>query len=230
MGAGHSTSRANAVLDLMSKTMVQVQSACIAEARDQALIQVGRAKNFTMLNDHINQSATAAASCSSKTHVDVGDAGIQNQLKEQLNAMFSGTNGNGATSSSIAEEISKSITKKTISSCVAQSVNVFKAEFGKVGGDFNVNNFNLNQVAESEIKKCIMNSDVKVGNVPLMEYLKTNLNGLDINPGISAPGSDETIRCELIKPYKTATYASVSIAFIILFICLVAAIILLLTK
>lgn len=228
MGARQSTTRANAVLDLMSKTMVQVQSSCIAEARDQALIQVGRAKNFNMLNDHINQAAKATASCSSKTNVGVGDTGIQEELKKQLNAMISGSNSSGATSSSVVNQISESITKKTVSSCVAQSVNVFKAEFGKVGGDFNVNNFNLNQVAEAEIKKCIMNSDIKVGNVPLVTYLNKNLEGFDINPGISAPGSDETILCQMVKPYKMATYSVVGITFLVLLACVIAAVILLL--
>lgn len=222
MGGHHSRPerKLNAVVNAMASTIVNSQSNCLSDAKNQVMIKFGKVTGTAIVkNVKIQQIASAQASCDFETSVEIGS--ILPPLQSMLDTVIQQTKGvDSKDKSSIVDNISRSVTKNMVTSCLATAVNSFSLDVGKVGGNVDIENLNMYQYAHTSIQNCLLSNNTKVGDTSLSNYITDNLGPYDINDPFGNP-----VVCNEAEKWTQYMYIAVGAAVIILLAFVIAAIV-----
>ena len=205
----------DAIVDLIASTIVEVNSNCMAVAANRVQIEIGKAKAVEFNNTTINQVAEAEVSCQQNATVQAGMQDIQRTLKEKLDAIVQESKnvkqskGRSVSKAKFIERLTESINVPVVDSCVSNAVNSYKLQIGETDARVRFLNFNIEQFARSEIKKCLSTQNVKVGEVPLVQFLENEL------PQFEVALPEEQVCPKVRETYQTAYIVGGSTAAII---------------
>jgi hypothetical protein len=205
----------DAIVDLIASTIVDVKSNCMAVAINEIQIEIGEAKAVKFVNTTINQVADAALSCQQNATVQAGMQDIQKILKEKLDEILQNSKNmtqskeNSVSKAKFIERLTNSFTMPVIDGCVTNAINSYKFRIGETDAPVLFLNFNLEQFARSEIKKCLSTQNIKVGDIPLVDFLENEL------PQFEVALPEEEACPEVRETYQTAYIVGGSTAAII---------------
>lgn len=182
---GNTSSRyVQAVLDLVSSTIVRINQSCLASARNSVLIEVLGASNVLVRNLTITQTAAASVDCQFTNNVSVAStiAGVERMLDD----LIAQANASGATKSTggifnsskdtvkVTNRIANALTQDLINTCLAEAVNEFRLQIKRTKGNVTIHDIDIFQMATARVQKCIKTATVQVAGatVPLPEYIE----------------------------------------------------------
>lgn len=217
MGAGSSKRTVDAVLNMISEVSVNTSSTCLAEAENRVMIEAIGAQNVTLRNVTIESVADASVQCTNNTIVEAGS--LNENIEKHMNEMIETANsieGGGPAQVKLVNDIQKAVSKDVVSKCIVSAINEFDARFKDVGGDFIMQNYDIVQLANAHMSKCLNSNDVRVGDVPLRKYLEQELPNFKFKEDGAAQG-----KCQL-KSKKPLGYGIMGGAAAIVILLIIA--------
>ena len=217
MGAGSSKRTVDAVLNMISEVCVNTMSTCLAHAENRVLIEAAGMQNVVMRNVTIDSVADASVNCTNNTIVEAGT--LNNNIEKHMNDMIESANnieGGGPAQIKLVNDIQKAVTKDVVSQCITDAINEFEIKFDEIGGDFIMQNYDITQVANAHMSKCLNSNDVRVGDVPLRKYLEQELPNFKIKE--SALAGTQQCRLKSKKPLGYAIMGGAAVLVILLIV------------
>jgi hypothetical protein len=167
------------VLEVVSNVIVNVSQSCIASAVNDAIINVKGAREVVITGLTINSEAKTEANCQQSQDVQIGP--IHDALRSTLAAkMTTGVNKIQGDTVKLAALITEAITVDVVSSCNALAINSLEIDIQNVKGNITIENLNVTQKAIAKIKQCIQKDTVRVGTVPLKQFIEQNEDQFEI--------------------------------------------------
>lgn len=183
--------KTQAVLDLVSDVMVDVNQSCIASAVSSAIVDIKGANKVVISGLNMTSDITTKASCQQEKDIQIGP--MQDTLRAKLQAKMTASNSNTeADTARLVTRISEAINVEVVSSCNAMAINDLKIEIANVKGTVTIENLNITQKANATINKCIQKDTVRVGSVPLKKYIEDNEDQFDIEDGAVTAQTTQT--------------------------------------
>jgi hypothetical protein len=168
--------RKDVLVDMVSKAIVRSQSTCLAAAQNAITIEVGRARNISITDMKVMQKATSTSRCSQNVEVDIGS--LQFDVQKTLDAAIQVAAEDTGDSFTMKNNVTNSFKNEDVKSCLAQAVNDFKIKFGTVGGNVDIYDLRITQVADARVTKCIQEGKFKVGELPVDQYIGDTLKNI----------------------------------------------------
>ena len=218
MGSGPSkTRRVEAVLNMISETVVDSQSLCLANAENRVLIETGGAENVTVENVFIDQVSDATVDCNNETTVQLGtlNTDISARLNEIIQAADNTDSAADETKVRLVNDITTAVNERVVSSCIANAINTYEVTAEEVAGNVNVIDLNINQVAKAEMKNCLNSNNIRVGTVPLRQYLETELANFNVVP---PAGAGDPVACDAVQRTQMMSYGSIGAALLLIIV------------
>jgi hypothetical protein len=214
MGAGSSTRRVDAVLNMIAETVIDSQSLCLAAAENKVLIDIGGAQNVTVENLFIDQVADASVNCTNDSTIQLGS--LHDDISEKLNGMVQSANSIDSdadeTKIKLINDVVKAVNQSAVSACITSAVNEFEATAKNVTGDVNIVDLNINQVATAHMDKCLNSTSIKVSGVPLRDYLEEALAPYNVVP---PPGKGAPVACDAVQQSQMMSYGAIGAALLL---------------
>lgn len=163
----------DATLNMLAKTVVRAEGRCLAVAENKVLLEFNNARSVTVENVDIKQVADASVDCTQTVNVRAGST--LPDVERQMQRLVKTANSTGGKRVKVVEDVTQAITRNSMKSCMATAINDFEAAVADVGGDVRVADLKIDQMAEARIRDCLMSDNVRVGDVPLREYLAMEL-------------------------------------------------------
>ena len=202
MGAGSSRSRVDAVLNMISEVSVESASVCLAVAENRILISVAEAENVRIENVNINSVADSSVQCTNNNNIQLGS--LSEDLTENLQkTLQSAGGGDGDSKTKLVNDVVSAVNKQVVSMCITQAANEFEIMAQNVSGDVNITNLDINQLANAHMLECLNSNDIKVGDVPLREYLDEEL------PRFNLSTDTEAIACREVQNMQKGAYGAI---------------------
>lgn len=204
---GNTSSRyVQAILDIVSSSVVKINQSCLASARNSVLIDVLGASNVIVRNLNISQTADASISCQFTNNVSVAStvAGVERMLDdliEQTNATGKTKSTGGAFNDStdivkVTNRIANSLTKDIVNTCLAEAVNDFRLQIKRTKGTVTIHDMDIFQLATAHVQKCIKTATVQISaseTMPLPDYIDSMLaNGTITMKKMNASNTSNT--------------------------------------
>lgn len=164
------------LVDILAKTIIKSQNACLSAAQNKVLIDIGSARNVTIQNMSIIQLAAADSRCSQTIQVDVGS--LEFDIQQTLDATVTYAEEDESTTLKFKNDISNAVRVGNLEGCISSAVNDFKVSFERVDGNVDINDLKLNQFATASVSKCMQRADFKVGDVPLAQFLEDSIRSI----------------------------------------------------
>ena len=206
------TRRVEALLDIISETVVSANSQCLANAENFVLIDTNGAQNVTVRNLFIDQVSDATVDCTNNTTIEV--APMQLDLKKRLEEMIQLANNTDADASDtkvkLVNDIVNSVNESVVSRCLAEAVNRYEATAEDVSGNVNIVDLDINQMAEAQMKSCLNSTSIKVGDKSLKEHLEAELPKYNL-----VPPAGKSIPCEDIQRMRQMAVGAVIAALVL---------------
>lgn len=189
----------SATLEMISSTVVSSNKSCLATAANKILISIGKADNVTIRDVTITQVADAELECVQESTIQIGNT--VGNVEAALDKIIVEATASGAsldafgsrlfravkaeTTTKVTNRIAHALNAQMVSQCLAESVNSFTIRAKEVHGDVNIINLSIEQVAHAQVKTCMQSDNIKVGEMPMVEYITAKFNDgtIGLRPG-----------------------------------------------
>jgi hypothetical protein len=166
--------RSDALIEILSRTIVRSQNSCLANAQNAYFLTVNQARNVDISDMSIMQLAQTDARCTRNIEVDVGslEFDIDRTVRATIQASEAGS---GSTVFDLQNKIKHVMVTDEVQTCLSDAKNEYQAQFGTIQGDFKAKGNTIHQVATSTMTRCLQSGKFKIGDVSLPNYLDTVL-------------------------------------------------------
>jgi hypothetical protein len=202
--------KADLTLNAIISAVVSSQNSCLSMATNQLLIKVGRIKGNVYIRDvTIDQTSEAFLRCKQTVTIDMdsmtGD--LRQALKNQF-LTYDWKSHQRDTVLKVIDNLTKAFNITNMNGCLAAPINEQYIKVDTVGRDFKMIDYDLTQFATANVKKCIQEGVIRVGEGQaglLPNYLKSFHDGElfppepEVAPAPSCPEyNEQECKIELI--------------------------------
>lgn len=179
--------KTSTVLNIISSVMVSVNQNCITTAANSAILEFGKAKVVNINGLTIASTISNSQNCTVEQNVQIGP--LHDELKSTLlDHMRTAANAINGDTVSLVTNISESITATVVSSCMATAINSLNIDIQNVPGKITIHDVNISQKATASIAQCLTKANIRVGNVPLQNFIEDNEPNFDL---VNVPNTDD---------------------------------------
>jgi|LauGreDrversion4_2_1035121.scaffolds.fasta_scaffold134227_3 hypothetical protein len=170
--------RSEIVLDAMISAVVNSQNSCLSMATNNFIVKVGQIRGNVFIRDvTLDQTSQAFLRCKQTVTIDMdsmlGD--LRQTLLNQLTTIYDNLQ-QGVDKLTLIDNLTKAFNISSMNSCFSGPINETLIKIDSVGRNFNMIDYNLAQIATANIKKCIQEGTIRVGEGDkglLPNYLKS---------------------------------------------------------
>ncbi|WP_298329524.1 hypothetical protein [Asticcacaulis sp.] len=159
MGGKPSRPKASAteLLKYACDVAISSNAACISQAQATVTISITGAANVTFKNDNLSTNATATTDCSQSININVPS--MQNTVQQAIKQLAGTHISDDATLTNLSSSVSRAMTQQNVQKAIADAIDAFKISL-KATGNVDVVNFNVSQVATSNLNNIVQNMSI----------------------------------------------------------------------
>lgn len=174
---GHSSrpqASATELLKYACDVAISSNAACISQAQATIVINITGAANVTFKNDNFSAVASASEDCSQSVNINVPS--MQNQVEQAVKQLAGTTiDSSSASVTKLSTTVAKAMNQDNVQKAIADALDTFKITL-KASGNVDVANFNVSQVATSNLNNVVQNMSVNGDGTSLVKDVQNQLD------------------------------------------------------
>lgn len=151
---------ANEMLKYACDVAIASNAACISQAQATIVISITGAANVTFKNVNLSTTSTASTDCSQSININVPN--MQNAVTQAVKQLAGTKIDNDNSLTELSTSISKAMNQANVQKAIGDALDSYKISL-KATGNVDLVNFDVSQVATSNLHNIVQNMSVSTG-------------------------------------------------------------------